>query len=238
MNEYLQNANRLLAYLRISTADVQTLERQRYLLGEFLEKNNIDRSKLRIYEEKKSGSLRNREILNNLLTDVQENDVLIVTSTDRLARDLLHLLDIAEELKNKKAYLFIMDHPELSTNSVHGMLLYQILGALASFERNLTLQRQREGIEAARKAGKFLGRQPSLDADQVLRASDMMQKFETNVSSVCKMLKITPDGLRKYMARNGQLTELGLKVVRTKYKKYTQPILPDIPCRRFKPKKS
>lgn len=135
-------------YARVSTTG-QSLESQLEALS-FCDK---------IYQEKVSGAERNRPQLDYILNHIYKDDVLVVTKLDRLARSTKDLLDIVSILDNKKASLKILNI-NLDTKSPTGRLMLTMLGAIAEFEREIMLERQKEGIKQAQAEGKYKGRQP------------------------------------------------------------------------------
>ncbi len=96
--------------------------------------------------------------------------MLLVTKLDRLARSVADLLAIIARIKQRKASLRILAM-NLDTESATGKLMISILGSVAEFEREIMLERQREGIAKAKAAGKYKGRAPTArqKADQVLK---------------------------------------------------------------------
>lgn len=136
------------AYIRVSTED-QSLERQR----EALEKFNMERW----YEEKVSGKNTKREQLKMMLDFVREGDEVYVHDFSRLSRSVKDLLDIVELLNNKGVRLISLKE-NLDTNSPAGKLMLTVIGAIAEFERKNLLERQREGIEIAKREGRYKGR--------------------------------------------------------------------------------
>ncbi|MDO6732884.1 recombinase family protein [Marinovum sp. 2_MG-2023] len=99
---------------------------------------------------------------------IREGDTLVVTKLDRLARSTRHLLDIVEELDGRKASLRILNL-NLDTATPTGRLMLTMVGAVAQFEREIMLERQREGIAKAKAEGKYKGRKPTAreKSDQV-----------------------------------------------------------------------
>jgi DNA invertase Pin-like site-specific DNA recombinase len=93
----------------------------------------------------------------------RDGDTLVVTKLDRLARSTAHLLEIVETLQGKGAALRVQDMT-LDTGTANGRMMLTILGAIAQFEREIMLERQREGIEKARREGKYKGRKPTARA--------------------------------------------------------------------------
>jgi DNA invertase Pin-like site-specific DNA recombinase len=94
---------------------------------------------------------------------VREGDTLIVTKLDRLARSTQHLLEIAERIKGKGADLSILNLGA-DTSTATGKLMFTIIGAIGCFERELMLERQREGVARAKAEGKYKGRKPTARA--------------------------------------------------------------------------
>lgn len=101
-----------------------------------------------VIEDKASGGSRDRPRLATALARVARGDTLIVVRIDRLARSLSHLLEIVETLRTKGAYFRSINDP-IDTSSAQGMLMTQMLGAFAEFERALIRERTRAGLQAA-----------------------------------------------------------------------------------------
>jgi len=110
----------------------------------------------KLFEEQVS-SVAEREQLKAALDYLREGDVLIATKLDRLARSMRHLLQIVDEVKEKKASLRILGM-NLDTGSATSTMILQVLGAVAEHERSLMLERQREGIAKVKAEGKYKGR--------------------------------------------------------------------------------
>lgn len=130
----------------------------------------------KVFSEKVSGrSTQDREQLAQALDFVREGDTLIVTLLDRLARSVADLHRIIERLTEKKVTFRCLNQSGVDTTSSTGRLMLAILGAVAAFENDIRTERQREGIEKAKAAGKYRGRPQSIDPNRVkeLRASGM-----------------------------------------------------------------
>jgi DNA invertase Pin-like site-specific DNA recombinase len=123
-----------------------------------------------ILEDKASGGSRDRPNLSRALARVGQGDTLLVVRIDRLARSLSHLLEIVETLRGKGAYFRSINDP-IDTSSAQGMLMTQMLGAFAEFERALIRERTRAGLKAAVARGakpgnpKMRARDPTAIAD-------------------------------------------------------------------------
>jgi DNA invertase Pin-like site-specific DNA recombinase len=146
-------------YVRVSSVDQNT---DRQLDGIKLDKT---------FEDKASGKDTNRPQLQAALEYVREHDTLVVHSMDRLARNTEDLLRTVRELKAKGVAVEFIK-PKLTfaagTDSPMDDMMMTMLAGFAQFERSMIRERQREGIEAAKKKGVYKGRKPSLTAEQVV----------------------------------------------------------------------
>ena len=140
-----------------------------------------------IFQEQVS-SVQRRDELERVLRFVRRGDVLVVTKLDRLARSIPDLVKIIERLEGREATLCILDM-NLDTGSPTGRLLLNLVGSIAQFEREIMLQRQREGIAVARANGKYRGRQPTARAksEQVIE----LHKGGLGASAIAAQLGIS-----------------------------------------------
>ena len=116
----------------------------------------------KIFAEQLS-SVSQRAQLEAALEFIRAGDVFMVTKIDRLARSMLDLMKIIERIKAKGATLRILGM-NLDTSTPTGALMLNVLGSVAQFEREMMLERQREGIAKAKDDGKYLGRKPTARA--------------------------------------------------------------------------
>ncbi len=152
----------VIGYARTSTADQKAgLEAQ--------ERELIAAGAGKVFTEQVS-SVAQRDQLDAALEFIREGDTLLVTRLDRLARSIRDLMEIVEQVRSKGAALRILAM-DLNTSSATGKLMLGILGSVAEFEREIMLERQREGIAKAKAAGKYKGRAPTArrKADEVTR---------------------------------------------------------------------
>lgn len=159
----------VVGYARVSTAG-QSLDVQ----IDQLHQAGVEK----IFQEKASGARSDRPELANMLDFVREGDQVVVCKLDRIARSTRHLLEIVEALESKGVGFRVLNI-NLDTSTPTGKLMLTMLGGIAEFEREMMLERQAEGIERAKRAGKYQGRKPTARAksDQVKQlASEGMQK--------------------------------------------------------------
>ncbi|MFT6676948.1 MAG: DNA invertase Pin-like site-specific DNA recombinase [Sulfitobacter sp.] len=165
-----------IGYQGVSTVD-QTSNRQE--LGE------VDR----LFEDKATGGNADRPALNELLAYIRPNDEVVVFSIDRLARNLRDLEDIIREVNGKGATVsFLTERLTFSgTDDAMSVLMLQMMGSFAQFERTMIRKRQAEGIAVAKNRGIYKGRKPSIDRKSIL---DMLQSG-SSVTAIAKALGIS-----------------------------------------------
>jgi DNA invertase Pin-like site-specific DNA recombinase len=114
----------------------------------------------KLFSEQLSSVDAERPQLETALDFIREGDVLTVTKIDRVARSVANLCEIEARLHAKGASLKVLD-PQIDTSTPIGRLVFNMVGAIAQFEREIMLERQREGIAKAKAAGKYKGRAPT-----------------------------------------------------------------------------
>lgn len=124
----------------------------------------------KLFTEERSAVATQRPELDRALDYVREGDTLVVTKPDRLARSTADLLAIAKRLEAEGVTLRILSM-NVDTSTPTGKLMLTLLGGIAEFERDLMLERQREGIAKAKAEGRYRGRAPTArrKAQDVLR---------------------------------------------------------------------
>lgn len=120
----------------------------------------------KVFQEKQSGAAGKRSRLEACLEYVRDDDTLVVTRLDRLARSTLHLCKIAAELDRKQVKLQVLDQ-NIDTGDATGRLLFNMLGAIAQFETEIRAERQVDGIQKAREEGVHFGRKKKLTPQQI-----------------------------------------------------------------------
>ena len=140
----------------------------------------------KVFKEQVS-SVAKRVQLDAALEFVREGDTLVVTKLDRLARSTKHLGEIVEAVRIKGVHLRILDLG-IDTGTATGELVLNLLGAVAQFERQMMLERQREGIAKAKGEGKYKGRKPTSRA----KAPEIkaLQQAGKGASAIAKELGI------------------------------------------------
>lgn len=185
----------LVGYARTSTLDQKAgLEGQeRELTGAGCERLFI--------EQVSSVDVRAREKLAEALSFVREGDTLVVTKLDRLARSVAHLLEILNTLTERGAALRILNMG-IDTSTPTGKLMLTVLGGVAEFEREIMLERQREGIAKAKAAGKYKGRKATARA----KAGEVMKLHQEGVggTEIAKRLGIGRASVYRILSEGGK----------------------------------
>jgi DNA invertase Pin-like site-specific DNA recombinase len=147
----------------IGIARTSTLEQKAGLEAQLRELEAYGCEK--IYQEQVS-SVAEREQLNAALSSLRSGDKLVVTKLDRLARSVKHLGEIVETINKADASLVILDMggTAIDTSNPTGKLILNVMSSVAQFEREMMLERQREGIAKAKAEGKYKGRKPTARA--------------------------------------------------------------------------
>jgi len=140
-------------------------------------------------------SVAERDQLDAALSSLRSGDKLVCIKLDRLARSVQHLGQIIERINSAGASLVILDMggTAVDTSNATGKLILNVMSSVSQFEREMMLERQREGIAKAKAEGKYKGRKPTARAK-----TDMVKlALENGVSKpqICKDLGISRTSL-------------------------------------------
>jgi DNA invertase Pin-like site-specific DNA recombinase len=196
--------NMLIGYARTSTEDQEAgLEAQiRDLKAAGVEEEHI-------YFEKLSSVDAERPKLKEAMKFMRKGDVFVVAKLDRLARSILNYAEIQAELEKKGVALRVLNLG-VDTGTPTGRLVHNTLMNIAQFEREMMLERQREGIAKAKREGKYMGRKPTAreKADEVkalaaegLGAIEIAKRVGIGRVSVWRILNGTPEAEAKMKGR-------------------------------------
>lgn len=169
-----------IAYVRVSTIE-QNEERQ----VEMLEKYNIDKW----FVDKASGKNTARKNLQRLREYVRENDTVYIVDWSRLSRSVENLLELINEFNQKNVQLVSIKE-NFDTSTSMGKLMVTVIGAIYEFQRAYILESQAEGIELAKKAGKYKGRK-SMEIDNFSNVYNEWKSGTITAVSAAKTLGIS-----------------------------------------------
>ncbi|GBR52661.1 DNA-invertase [Neokomagataea thailandica NBRC 106555] len=184
-------------YARISTSD-QKLDMQVDALQ--------SAGAVEIYTDTITGTAKNREGLDELLSILVAGDVVLVWKLDRLGRSVRNLLELAEILKSKGVSVRSLQDG-IDTSGPLGGFLLTILGAVGELERETIRERVQAGMSAGRRRGEHQGRKPKLSrlarqdvVDSVANGSpakDLARRYGVNVATIYRILSDAVQGIER-----------------------------------------
>jgi DNA invertase Pin-like site-specific DNA recombinase len=152
-----------------------------------------------IFNEKITGTRRDREELNRMLEALQPGDTVVAVELSRMGRSTKDLLEIIDLIRKKEAHFRSLSEAWLDTTTPQGQLVFTIFAALCQFERDLTVERTKSGLAAANARGRFGGR-PSKQKDRAeevmllyhngVRPSDIARQIDVSRSTVTRILTV------------------------------------------------
>ena len=179
----------LIGYARVSTDDQDTAIQEAALKQAGCE---------RIYTEKASGGRWDRPELHRALEQLRPGDVTVVWKLDRLSRSLKDLLHVMDRIELAKAG-FRSITEAIDTTTPAGRMMMQMLGAFAEFERAITRERTRAGLDAARQKGRIGGRRSKLNQEQKEEARRMVASGEKSAADVARLFNVHPSTISRLL---------------------------------------
>lgn len=184
-----------IGYARVSSLE-QNIDRQIQVL---------ERQTTKIFTDKESGTSRKRQGLKELLDYIRTDDIVVVTELDRLSRNNEHLTEIMGIIQSKGATLEVLNFPSLlgikddNLRKLLNNLILEIIKYQAQAERDRIRERQRQGIELAKKKGRYKGRKPLFKRDdkKLIHAFDLYLSGKTD-KEVEEMTGINRVTFRRY----------------------------------------
>jgi DNA invertase Pin-like site-specific DNA recombinase len=178
----------IIGYARVSTLD-QNLDRQTDALNAA--------GAVKLFTEKKTGKTTERPELMRMIEQLREGDIVVTSELTRLSRSTRDLFCIVELIQSKGADIKSLKETWLDTTTPHGKLMFTIFAGLSQFEADLTAQRTREGLAAARARGRTGGR-PKTSIENKTRALKMYDGG-FSVDEVCKSCGISKSTLYNFI---------------------------------------
>ena len=186
--------NYIFGYARVST-EAQNLDRQ----IDALKKYGVDM----IYNEKMTGTKRDRPELTKMLDRMTEGDTVVVESLSRLGRSTKDLIELTELFERKGVHLVSLKE-SIDTSSSTGKLLFTLMSAIAQFERDVIADRTKEGLRSARARGRTGGR-PRANPDAVRKAVKLYRTGQYSVKEIEELTGVKKSTLyRNLRQRDGQ----------------------------------
>lgn len=180
--------HQIIGYARVSTTD-QNLERQ-------LDSLRQHGAEI-IFQEKVTGTKKDRPELNRLLSHIAPGDMVIVESLSRLGRSTKDLIELVELFREKEVQLISLKE-QIDTTTPTGKLIFTLMSALAQFERDVIAERTREGLKAARARGRKGGR-PRCDQHKLHQAIKLYTAGQHTVAEIEELTGIKKATLYRYL---------------------------------------
>ena len=181
------NTNYIYGYARVSTQQ-QDLIRQLDMLKQY---NCIE-----VLTEKISGVKAERPELNRLKDKVRPGDSIVIESFSRLGRSTRDLIELVEHFENKGVKLISIKE-NFDTATPQGKLMLTVFQAFSQFERDLIVQRTKEGLESARARGRKGGR-PRVKDSRINKALKLYDSKEYSISEIVEMTGVSQATLYRY----------------------------------------
>ena len=180
-------------YGRVSTRDQHTEAQHDALLAAGVDPKNI-------FVEKASTRLAQRPKLEELRKVLRDGDTIVVTKVDRLARSLLDLITIADDLRKQGVTLEVLSGT-FNRSDPMGEAFFQMTGVFAQLEPDLIRQRTHEGLAAARARGRKGGRRAKLTDAQAAELRRMYAAKERTVKEIGELFGITRESVYRYVGK-------------------------------------
>lgn len=177
---FIKTKNMTVGYARVSTSE-QNISNQ----VEILKENGCEK----VFTDIASGVREDRVGLNDMLSYLRRDDIIMVYKTDRIFRSLKNMIDLIERFNEKGILFKSITEPAFDTTSANGKFIIQIFGAVAEFERNLISERTKAGLEGARRRKKLLGRPKGASQDNIEKyqyAKHLYDNKNISIDKACK----------------------------------------------------
>lgn len=181
----------VIGYARCSTAD-QNLDWQL----DALHKEGCER----IYQEKVSGTKKERPELGKMLDALRAGDTVVICELTRLSRSTKDLFELVERISGAGANIKSLKEAWLDTTTPQGKLLFTIFAGVSQFERDLTYERTMEGLAAARARGRLGGR-PKADTKAIQQALALYDTRTIPVKDILETTGISKATLYSYIKK-------------------------------------
>lgn len=173
-------------YVRVSSKSQETNSSLAFQKEELI-KQGIPEKNIRVEIGSAADSIQDRPILQNLVeNELKENSLLLVTKIDRCSRNTLDFLKLQEKLFQKSVTFICLDLPYSNDMAVNKLIATN-LAAIATFENERRKERQRQGILAAKKDGKYKGRKTVITKKLIAEVKDLKEKKKLSVVQIARL---------------------------------------------------
>jgi putative DNA-invertase from lambdoid prophage Rac len=190
--------NQKYGYVRVSSKSQElnsSIESQKQLLIQ----NGIEEQNILVEVGSAANEIKNRPIFQKLINEkLQKNDLLMVTKIDRCSRSTLEFLKLQDIFFKKDITFVALDLPtsiDLATNK----LMATTLSAIAEFENNRRKERQKQGIQAARQEGKYIGRKSVINQTLIQKVKDLKENKKLSVTEIARVVRVSRPTIYKVL---------------------------------------
>lgn len=173
-------------YVRVSSKSQEnnsSLESQKQELIQL----EVPEKNIRVEVGSAADPIQERPIFQKLIEkELKENDLLLVTKIDRCSRNTLDFLKLQEKLFKKSVTFISLDLPYSNDMAVNNLIATN-LAAIATFENERRKERQRQGIQAAKKAGKYAGRKTVITKKLIAQVQDLKETKNLSITQIAKI---------------------------------------------------
>lgn len=182
----VNQVNQKYRYIRVSSKSQESNSSIESQTKELI-RQGIPKKNLRVEIGSAANAIHNRPVFQKLIEEeLQVNDLLMVTKIDRCSRNRLEFLKLQDNLFQRSITFVALDIPhsnDLATNK----LIATSLSAIAAFENDRRKERQRQGILAAKKAGKYKGRKTVINKALIDKVKDLKENSNLSVTQIAKL---------------------------------------------------
>jgi DNA invertase Pin-like site-specific DNA recombinase len=190
--------NKKYGYVRVSSKSQESnssIESQKHQLIQ----NGIQAKNIRVEVGSGANEIKNRPVFQKLVQEeLKPNDLLMVTKIDRCSRNTLEFLKLQDILFKKNITFVALDLPtsvDLATNK----LIATTLSGIAEFENNRRKERQKQGIRAAQKEGKYAGRKTVITKTLITKVKDLKENSNLSVTEISRVIGISRPTIYKVL---------------------------------------
>jgi DNA invertase Pin-like site-specific DNA recombinase len=178
----------IFGYARVSTQE-QNLEMQLDALKQY--------GCERIFQEKMTGTKKERPELDEMLKQLREGDKVVIYKLDRISRSTKHLIELSEHFESKGVQ-FVSISDSIDTSTPMGRFFFRVMASIAELERDIISERTKAGLKSARARGRKGGRPPVKNKNIEL-ALKMYNSKEYSISEIVKAAGISQATLYRYI---------------------------------------
>ena len=190
--------NNKYGYVRISSKSQESnssIESQKQQLIQ----NGIEEKNIFVEIGSGANEIKNRSVFQRLINqELKPNDLLMVTKIDRCSRNTLEFLKLQDILFKKNITFVSLDLPT-SVDLASNKLIATTLSAIAEFENNRRKERQKQGIRAAQKKGKYRGRKTVINKTLIQKVKDLKERKNLSVTDISKLTGVSSPTVYKVL---------------------------------------